>query len=108
MTDTNGGPSRGDFAYLSEAVKKLTRTMESFQTMMAETYVRKDVYLERERLHDRTHHDQDEEADGLKDQINGLKSNNQWIWRALVSALLPVLVSAIVMALIISAGGRLP
>lgn len=71
MTDT-GGPSRGDFTHLSEAVKNLTRTMENLQRMMAETYVRKDVWLESQKNHDLKHATQDEEIDGLttwKDKV---------------------------------------
>lgn len=71
MTD-NGGPSRGDFAYLSEAVKNLTRTMENFQKTMAETYVRQDVWLESQKLHVLKHATQDEEINTLttwKDKI---------------------------------------
>lgn len=58
MPIDDDGPLRRDLERLSGVVEKLTRTLEDLPARMAETYVRKDVYLiEQER--------QDEKIDGL-------------------------------------------
>jgi hypothetical protein len=109
-------PLRRDFEHLSQTVEKLTRTLEGLQVMMAATYVRQDVYAAHQKLHDKTH---DELAGdivtlgdgltdgikGLKESVDGLKANNQWWWKALVNAVLPIVVNAIVLAIVLSAAG---
>lgn len=94
-------PLRRDFEHLSATVEKLTRTLEGLQVMMAATYVRQDVYAANQELHKRTHEEQ-------AGDIEGLKSNNTWLWRSIVVAVLPIVLNAIVLAIVLNATGGRP
>lgn len=81
-------PSRGDFAHLSRAVEKLTHTIEGLPDKVAATYVRKDVYLSDQRVHDTTHARHDEELDSLL----GFK---EWAIRLVIGAVILALLGLV-------------
>lgn len=99
MPPPDTGPTRSDYKHLSDNVEKLTRTLEGLQVQMAATYVRQDIYERDQEKHDLVHQ-------GHAEDIAGLKANNQWFWRTLVSAVLPVVVSAVMAAVILTSGSR--
>lgn len=129
MTTPGDQPLRSDFEHLSNAVQHLTRTLEGFPVQMAATYVRQDVYAAHQELHRKVHQELEgdlvdlheaikadianlhgaytKDMTGLKQSVEELKGSNQWIWRTLVATVLPVVVNAIVVAIVLTAtGGR--
>jgi hypothetical protein len=98
MASPDAPASRRDFEHLSATVEKLTRTLESLQLTMAATYVRKDVYEADQKVHDKTHAEHTEDIDSLK-------STNQWILRSVGAALIPLIIGALVTLLVIMITG---
>lgn len=85
MTPPEDTPSQSDFRHLSNAVEKLTSTIENLPAVMAAIYVRQDVYRSDQRLHDQKHAEQDHEIDSLT-------SFKEWAIRAVLGAIIVALV----------------
>lgn len=88
-TGDNEVPSQSDFRHLSNAVEKLTMTIENLPAVMAAIYVRQDVYRADQRLHDLKHNEQDGE-------IESLTSFKEWAIRAVLGAIIVALVGLLV------------
>lgn len=82
MPVNDDGPSARDFERLSGVVEKLTRTLEDFPQRMAETYVRKDVYLVEQRTQDK--------------EIDGLNSIKDWAIRIILGVVLVAMLGLVV------------